>query len=76
MVTYKNLGGNSGIVAYKTEPNAITVEFRSGKERFYLYTANSCGQSNVKHMCSLAQNGIGLNSFIMLNVKSDFEKKW
>ena len=76
METYRNLSGKSNVSAYEIGIKSITVEFKSGNERFYLYTYNSCGADNVEHMKILAKQGEGLNSFIMLNVKNDYESKW
>ena len=66
---YANLGGASGVVAYDFDPGQpdwIEVEFASGRFTKYLYTAASCGQGNVSRMIALAQQGRGLNSFIMV----------
>lgn len=76
MAHYKNLGGNSGIVAYEIDSDSITVQFGSGQVRNYLYTYASAGRENVEKMKSLARAGQGLHSFIMRNVKTGYERKW
>lgn len=73
MVRYKNLGGNSGVSAYEIGAEQINVQFSSGA--VYLYTYKSAGSSNIEEMKSLAVAGKGLNSFIMRNVRKDFETK-
>jgi len=72
METYKNLGGNSNVIAYEIGSDSITVQFGDGST--YLYTYQSAGQSNIEHMKTLAIAGSGLNSFIMRNVKKLYVK--
>lgn len=62
MSTYLNLGGNSSVVAYVIQPDAIDVQFRDG--RWYRYSYKSAGADNVEVMKSLAIQGRGLCSFI------------
>lgn len=73
METYKNLDGDSGVVAYETGPDSITVQFRDGS--VYLYNYQSAGKDNVEHMKKLAATGNGLNSFIMRNVRKAYAAK-
>lgn len=75
MAIYKNLDGDSNIVRYEYGPDWIKVEFRSGRDRIYLYTYASAGEVNIKEMKRLADLGDGLNSFIMRNVKDDYSSK-
>ena len=67
MIPYENINGNSGIVAYDTKEESITVEFKSGKYTLYTYTYESAGADAVETMKSLAQQGHGLNSYISKN---------
>lgn len=76
METYKNLGGDSNVESYEIAEESITVVFRSGRDRHYLYTYNRPGKYHVEEMKSLARNGRGLNSYISRVVKSNFEDKW
>jgi|GEM_PF-121704 len=64
METYKNLGGNSGVVAYLIGDDSIVVRFASGQHTFYRYTYASAGSEAVERMKSLAAAGRGLNGFI------------
>ena len=67
MIPYANINGNSGIVAYDTKEESITVQFKSGKYTVYTYTDESAGADAVETMKSLAQQGHGLNSYISKN---------
>ena len=73
MEPYKNLGGDSGIVAYETGPDCITVQFHDGGR--YLYTYESAGRHNVEHMKMLAANGRGLATFINTAVRHRYASK-
>jgi hypothetical protein len=73
MERYKNLGGNSNVVAFEIEQGAITVQFGDGS--VYLYTVQSTGATNITQMQHLASAGQGLNSFIGRVVKKGYAKK-
>lgn len=64
MQTYKNLNGQSGVVAYQVGHDYIIVQFREGRHLFYRYTQSSAGAPAIDRMKQLAQEGVGLNSFI------------
>ncbi|NYE59043.1 hypothetical protein FHW58_000195 [Duganella sp. 1224] len=74
MKKYKNLNGDSGVVAYDIAAGAITVQFRSGEK--YLYSDNSAGADNVAAMQRLAQSGRGLSTFIAQHVHDRYARKW
>lgn len=74
MERYKNLGGDSSVIAYELGQDSITVQFNDGG--IYLYTAQSAGMSNVTEMQRLARIGQGLNSFISRMVKKRYAGKW
>ena len=76
MPQYKNLDGDSGIESYEISDDSITVTFRSGKERHYLYTHQKPGEVMVEKMKSLAIQGKGLNEYINTVVKKQYENKW
>lgn len=65
MKPYKNLGGNSSIVAYDYDTAAIYVQFKGGT--VYKYTAEKVGEANFQKMKQLADAGQGLCSFINRN---------
>ena len=70
MTRYKNLGRNSGVVAYEIEVDSITVEFHD--RAVYIYTYTSAGTANIEKMKSLAIAGRGLNAFINKHVKKRY----
>lgn len=76
MERYKNLSGTSGVEAYRYGVDYIVIKFKEGRQRFYKYTHRSAGAQNILQMKGLAERGHGLNSFINLNVKYQFESKW
>lgn len=76
MVPYKNLHGNSNIVAYELGVDSITVQFMTGTHKNYLYDSFKPGADVVSKMKELAIQGYGLNSYISRIVKSNFAKKW
>lgn len=77
MESYKNLSGQSNVLNYEIGADFIIVEFDSKHgERFYKYSYSSAGEGNIEQMKQLANQGSGLNSFIMNNVKKDYESKW
>jgi len=59
---YRNLNGNSGVLAYKIGADSIEVEFTD--RAAYLYTHASAGAQNIEKMKNLANQGYGLNGFI------------
>lgn len=73
MERYKNLSGSSAISAYETGEDYIRVQFKDGS--VYLYTYDSAGADDIEEMKILAESGQGLNAYINMNVKKDYEKK-
>lgn len=73
MMPYKNLDGNSGVIAYEIEENAIQVEFVNGG--IYLYTYSSTGKEKIEEMKKRADKGKGLATYINRHVRSRYEKK-
>jgi hypothetical protein len=71
---YANLSGNSGVVAYQTGVDSITVEFVNGQK--YLYNYQSAGPANVETMKQLAARGQGLSAFISTTVSNGYAKRW
>lgn len=69
---YLNFGGNSNVLSYEYGNTYITVQFSSGHP--YTYSYESAGRENVETMKKLADQGQGLNSFIMRNVKTLYVK--
>lgn len=73
MERYKNLGGDSGVVAYEIGPDFIRVQFSDGA--IYLYTYASAGSHNIEQMKQLATRGQGLNTFINTTVRKAYARK-
>jgi hypothetical protein len=73
MHRYKNIGGESGVVAYDIDAGQIIVQFRNGER--YLYTEDSAGAANIARMQELAIAGRGLSSFISQYVHDRYERK-
>jgi len=76
MTPYRNLGGNSNIVAYEATEDAIQVVFKSGRHRNYLYNSVRPGATVVENMKQLAKQGCGLNAYIKSVFKSRYARKW
>lgn len=70
MITYPNLNGNSGVNAYECGGDYIKIQFNNMSQ--YLYTYASAGSFNIEQMKTFAQQGRGLNSFIMKVVKDKY----
>jgi hypothetical protein len=73
MQRYKNISGDSGVVAYDIGDGSITVKF-SGGDR-YLYTDDSAGAANIAEMQRLAKLGRGLCSFISRVIRNRYARK-
>ena len=73
MKPYLNLHGDSGVTAYDTEDDSITVEFKDGG--MYKYTYESACPDQVEEMKKLAHEGAGLNSYINKYTRDLYEEK-
>lgn len=73
MPRYKNLSGHSGVVAYETTTDSITLTFTDGGR--YLYTSVSVGRAALDRMIALAKAGRGLSTFVSQHVRDDYERK-
>ena len=73
MTRYKNLAGDSGVIAYAIGNNSIKVQFRDGW--VYTYTSQRTGRNNIEQMKTLADAGRGLSSFISRVVKNRYASK-
>jgi hypothetical protein len=71
---YKNLSGDSGVVAYGLESGSITVQFQDGWK--YEYTNNSAGADAVGIMQRLAMSGRGLSTYISTSVRKGYARKF
>lgn len=73
MQRYKNLSGESGVVAYEIGDNSITIKFRGGDR--YLYTQDSAGRAELAEMQRLARAGHGLSTFISQVIRNRYARK-
>jgi hypothetical protein len=71
MALYQNIGGRSSISSYDLGKGFLRVYFKEGGS--YTYTTASVGQETLNEMIELAKSGQGLNGYINLNVKEDFD---
>lgn len=75
-LTYRNLSGNSGVLAYAVGPTSITVRFRNGDTPHYLYDYASTGEQHVEAMKLLAHYGRGLSTYIAQHVQGRYARCW
>ena len=73
MVRYKNLEGNSGVLAYEEGEDYIKVQFTGGV--LYIYNNKVTGKHNIERMKSLASRGRGLSTYISKIVKDRYALK-
>lgn len=73
MTPYRNLSGDSGVVAYELRAAAIVVRFRNGDA--YLYSHRKPGRADVETMKRLAVAGRGLSGYIASEVRDRYEEK-
>lgn len=73
MEHYRNLGGDSNVIAFEIGEASITVQFADGS--IYLYTNQSAGTAAIAEMHRLARAGQGLNSFIRRVVRKGYAEK-
>jgi hypothetical protein len=74
MKNYLNKGGKSSVKYYEIAEERITIIFNNSSES-YTWSYRSAGSYHVERMKKLDDNGIGLNSYILTNVKYNFERK-
>ncbi len=73
MMNYKRLAGDSGVVAYRLEEDAIEVRFVDGA--VYRYSYASTGRAHVDQMKLLAMEGKGLSTYISKYVRDKYARK-
>jgi hypothetical protein len=73
MQHYEDIGCDSGVSAYETGIDSITVRFKDGS--LYLYTYGSAGSAAIEKMKELAANGNGLNAYINRCVKKAYAQR-
>ena len=73
MERYRNLSGESGVIAYELRPGAIVVEFVN--RSIYLYTDASAGAGHIAEMKRRARAGRGLSTYISQVVHDDYARQ-
>jgi hypothetical protein len=72
MLHYRNVAGDSGVIAYEIGDDYIKIKFaRSSKS--YTYSYNKAGKVHVESMKQLAENGRGLSTYISKYAKDLYE---
>lgn len=72
MEIYHGFGGDSGVSGYEIGDDYIKVQFTSGAQ--YLYTYSATGIVHVNEMKQLARSGSGLNGYINRYAKYAYAK--
>jgi hypothetical protein len=73
MKRYRNLSGDSGVVAYDIGKDYVDVKFRNGD--VYRYDRDTPGADHIENMKLLALAGKGLSSYISRFVKGRYARK-
>jgi hypothetical protein len=73
MKQYRNLQGDSGVMAFETGDDYIKILFRGGD--VYLYTNAVTGREHVTEMKKRAIKGKGLSTYISQHVKNRYAEK-
>lgn len=73
MIPYKNLSGNSGVVAYELGEEFIKVRFRH-EPQVYVYDNKRPGRDHVRKMKKLAADGQGLSTYISQHVRENYAR--
>ncbi len=73
MRKYKNLSGDSGVVAYSYTEEKIAITFQDGET--YVYSNSKPGRKHVSEMKKLARKGQGLATYINKYVRGNYESK-
>jgi hypothetical protein len=73
MTPYRNLSGDSGVLAYAIGADFIDVQFAGGD--IYRYTSASAGAAALAQMKRLAASGRGLSTFISQVVRENYQSR-
>lgn len=73
MQQYKTANPNTGVIAYETGKDSISIKFRDGS--VYVYTNQSAGKAAITEMKLLAKKGEGLTTYINQHVKDHYQLK-
>lgn len=73
MEPYKNLAGNSGVLAFEIGPDYIEVVFQGGA--VYRYDYDRPGPDATEDMKGLAEAGRGLSTYISQIVQDGYAER-
>jgi hypothetical protein len=73
MKRYRNISGNSGILAYEIAPGFIKIKFADGG--VYVYDHRKPGKRHVEAMKKLAVAGKGLATYVNQFVRDNYSAK-
>ena len=73
MHRYRNINGNSGVIAYEYDADSIYVMFFDGF--IYKYSYRSAGKKIVEELKRRADLGYGLNGYINRFARNKYESK-
>jgi hypothetical protein len=73
MISYNNLSGNSGVIAYESGTDYIKLRFK-GSSKIYVYDASAPGLTHIEQMKKLAATGRGLATYVSQNVKRNYSR--
>ncbi|HEY9547260.1 MAG TPA: hypothetical protein VIR56_14720 [Solimonas sp.] len=73
MRPYRNLSGNSGVVAYEVGADFIKLRFTRGDT--YRYDYRRPGHRDVERMKRLAAAGTGLSTYVAQTVRERYAEK-
>jgi hypothetical protein len=71
MEKYRNLSGDSGVVAFENGVDYINIQFVSGD--VYTYSYKKAGRTHVEQMKILASKGKGLSTYINKYVRNLYD---
>ena len=74
MIPYANISGTSGVIGYEIGDDYVNVIFNT--RYVYTYTYSKAGFNHIEKMKILASEGLGLNSYININVKKKYTRKF
>jgi hypothetical protein len=73
MQLYRDVDGDSAVVAFEEGPDFLRVQFDDGG--VYLYTMASAGAMHLDRVKQLARSGEGLNAYINRHLRKRYARK-
>ncbi|MDB5115028.1 MAG: hypothetical protein JWQ79_520 [Mucilaginibacter sp.] len=73
MQKYRTADHDTGVVAFETGRDCISIMFKDGS--VYVYTKKSAGTAAITEMKTLAEKGEGLTTYINQHVREHYQFK-